>query len=372
MVTARIRVALPAGGDSRSYEILIREGLLDELGEDGLPFSGSGSLFIVTDSNVSKIYGRALLRRLSRQRRIRMISFPPGERNKNMRTASQIASELNRLGADRGSTILALGGGVVGDLAGFVASIYKRGVDYIQIPTTLLAQVDSSIGGKTGVDAPWGKNQIGTFYQPKGVLTDPKTLRTLPSSEILNGMAEIVKCAIIADKEMFGQLSELEEFEPPVAAHLIVRASKIKAEVVSGDEREINYRAVLNFGHTIGHALESSWNYRWSHGTCVTLGMMAECWIALHMNILGEQDFERQSELLRRLSRGLLDKMPHLDKKILFRFAKSDKKAASSTVRMSLPASIGKMYTTEEGSYKIPVSRKAFEGSIDYLEETFS
>jgi 3-dehydroquinate synthase len=367
MGTDRVRVNLPPGGGERSYEVLIREGLLDDL-----PLSGEGSLFIVTDSNVSKLYGKAVLRRLSGQgRRVRMAAFPAGERNETIRTASKVAFDLSRMGADRESTILALGGGVVGDLAGFVASIYKRGIDYVQIPTTLLAQVDSSIGGKTGVDARWGKNQIGTFYQPKAVLTDPKTLRTLPPSEILNGMAEIVKCAIIADREMFDALFELRKLDSIVPTNLIVRACMIKAKVVSEDEREGNYRAILNFGHTVGHSLESALNYRLGHGACVILGMLAESWIAVQMGILGIRDFERESKMLHRLSDGFIGKMPRLENRDLFQFAKSDKKSTSNTIRMSLPASIGKMHTTEDGGYKIPVSREAFLGSIEYLREVF-
>jgi 3-dehydroquinate synthase len=368
MGTDRVRVNLPRDGGERSYHVLIQDGLLDEL-----PVPGTGSLFIVTDSNVSRLYGKAVLRRLSGLgRRVRMTVFPAGERNKNIRTASKVASDLSRLGADRESTILALGGGVVGDLAGFVASIYKRGIDYIQIPTTRLAQVDSSIGGKTGIDAPWGKNQIGTFHQPKGVLTDPRTLRTLPPPEILNGMAEIVKCAIIADREMFDALFKLRNFDSIVPTNLIVRACMIKAKVVSEDEKEDNYRAILNFGHTVGHSLESALNYRLGHGACVILGMLAESWISAKMGILEDKDFERESELLRKLSQGLDVRVPQLDTKALFQFARSDKKSTSNVVRMSLPASTGKMHTTDDGMYKIPVSRKDFEGSIDYVREIFA
>lgn len=363
MGTYRVRVNLPPVGGERSYDVLIRDGLLDKL-----PLSGTGSLLIVTDSNVSRLYGKALLRRLSKGgRRVRMTFFSGGERNKNIRTASKVASDLSRMGADRESTILALGGGVVGDLVGFVASIYMRGIDYVQIPTTLLAQVDSSIGGKTGVDAPWGKNQIGTFYQPMGVFTDPLTLRTLHSHEILNGVAEIVKSAIIADRELFVQISKMKEFDSKVPTGLVVRTCEIKAEVVSKDEREANYRAVLNFGHTVGHALETSWRYRQSHGFCVVLGMIAEGWIAFEMGILGERDFQDQVELLRRLSRSFAIELPEIDKRALFELARRDKKSTSSSVRMSLPAKIGTMHSTEKGSYRIPVSRETFEGSIDHL-----
>lgn len=373
MGTARIRVALSPEGKDRSYDILIRGGILDELAKGTPPLPDASSLFIVTDSNVARLYGEKLRAGLSRLgRRVGIVSFPAGEANKNMETAWLVASRLSKLGADRGSLVLALGGGVVGDLAGFVASIYKRGVDYVQLPTTLLAQVDSSIGGKTGVDAPWGKNQLGTFRQPRGVLTDPLALRTLPSREVLNGLAEIVKCAVIADRRMFDRLSSMVEFDSEIPSDLIVDACKIKAGVVSKDEKETNLRAILNYGHTVGHAIESASNYRLSHGACVILGMMAEGWIAFRLGILQERDFERQSKLLRRLARNFGLKPPVLNKKTLFKFVIADKKTASSSVRMSLPVELGKMHTTREGSYKVPVTKEDFEGSIDHLREALS
>jgi 3-dehydroquinate synthase len=371
MGTTRIRVALSPDGDDRSYEILIRAGILDELAEEAQRLPDASSFFVVTDSNVAKLHGKKLRANLSElDRRVEMVSFPAGEANKNIGTAWMVASRLSKLGADRGSVILALGGGVVGDLAGFVASIYKRGIDYIQLPTTLLAQVDSSIGGKTGVDAPWGKNQLGTFYQPRGVLTDPLVLGTLPPKEMINGMAEIVKCAVIANRRMFDRLSALARFDSQIPNDIIVEACKIKAAIVSKDEKETNLRAILNYGHTIGHAIESSSNYRLSHGACVILGMMAEGWIAVHMGILQKTDFEKQSELLLRLSRGFGISLPILNKRTLLKFALSDKKTVSSSLRMSLPVELGKMYISRERRYKIPVSKETFEQSVDFLQES--
>ncbi len=281
MPTARIRVSLPHGGADRSYDVVIRDGILKELGSGRLPLPDGDSYYIVTDSTVARLYGRKLLNELSTTHpKVGIIIFPAGEASKKIETASTVASKLDRLGADRTSLILALGGGVVGDLAGFVASIYKRGIRYAQLPTTLLAQVDSSVGGKTGVDTRWGKNQLGTFHQPAGVLTDPLTLGTLPTAEIMNGLAEIVKCAIIADRDMLSELSNLTEFDSGTLRKFIFDTVRIKAEVVSKDERESNLRSILNFGHTVGHAIEGSSNYTLSHGTCVLLGMIAESWIA--------------------------------------------------------------------------------------------
>src|SRR5712692_138519 len=370
MPTARIRVSLPHGGADRSYDVVIRDGILKELGSGRLPLPNGDSYYIVTDSTVARLYGRKLLSELSRTHpKARIITFPAGEASKKIETATNVASKLDRLGADRASLILALGGGVVGDLAGFVASIYKRGIRYVQIPTTLLAQVDSSVGGKTGVDTRWGKNQLGTFHQPAGVLTDPLTLGTLPTAEIMNGLAEIVKCAIIADRDMLSELSNLTEFDSGTLRKFIFDTVRIKAEVVSKDERESNLRSILNFGHTVGHAIESSSNYTLSHGTCVLLGMIAESWIADRLAILLRSDFEEISEFLSSLSRHVVVTPTILNGRTLVRFALADKKLVSSSIVMSLPEEIGKMHTTKNGSYKIPVPVEIFLGSIHHLRE---
>ncbi|MDG6898624.1 MAG: 3-dehydroquinate synthase [Nitrososphaerota archaeon] len=372
MRTARIEVALTSEGD-RSYEVLVRDGILGELVERLPRLEEASSLFIVTDSTVSRLYGMRLKAELAEVfRRVELVSFPPGEANKNIETAWALAARLNRLGADRESSVLALGGGVVGDLAGFVASIYKRGIEYYQLPTTLLSQVDSSIGGKTGVDAPWGKNQIGTFHQPRGVLTDPLVLRTLPRREIMNGIAEIVKCAVVADRRMFDRLSTLAGTETRVPNEIIVDACRIKAAVVSKDETEAGLRAVLNYGHTVGHAIEGASDYRVGHGACVILGMIAEGWIALRLGILRRDDFERQSELLLRLSTGVEVGEANLDKNKLLRFALADKKSSPSGIKMSLPAELGRMHTARDGSHRSPVSSETFKESIDYLAGVLS
>ncbi len=367
MRTARIEVSLTSG-DDKSYEIVVRDGVLGELVERLPRLADASSLFIVTDTTVSRLYGRRLKAKLTEAfRSVELVSLPPGEANKNIEAAWALAAKLNRLGADRESSVLALGGGVVGDLVGFVASIYKRGIDHYQLPTTLLAQVDSSIGGKTGVDAPWGKNQIGTFHQPKGVLTDPFVLRTLPRGEIMNGMAEIVKCAVVADKRMFDKLSKLAGTETRIPNEIIVDACRIKAALVSKDEREADLRSVLNYGHTVGHAIESASDYKMRHGACVILGMIAEGWIALRLGILRRDDFERQSQLLLRLSMGPEIEAANLNKDALLGFALADKKSSSSTIRMSLPAELGRMHTTKDGSHRIPVSSEIFKESIDHL-----
>lgn len=188
---------------------------------------------------------------------------------------------------------------------------------------------------------------------------------------MLNGLVEIVKCAVVADQEMFGRVQMLPRFESDVPTDIIVRTCRIKAEIVSNDERENGIRSILNYGHTIGHAIEGSSRYTLSHGASVMFGMMAEGWIALRMGILREEDFEMQSELLQRLSRHFTVKPPKLDKKDLYELARGDKKSTYTSVMMSLPAEVGRMYTTEEGSYRIPVSKEAFDESIDYLRGAF-
>ncbi len=368
MATTKIRIRFASPPQEGSYQILIRDGILDDLPVEEPFFPKASHLFIVTDSNVVRLYGGKVRDALSKfNRRVELVSFPAGESHKRIETAFLVASTLSKLGADRSSVVIALGGGVVGDLAGFVASIYKRGIDYLQFPTTLLAQVDSSIGGKTGVNTPWGKNQIGTFHQPKGVVIDPLALETLPFQELINGLAEIIKCAIIADREMFNQLSGTDKVDAGILSGLIVNACKIKAEVVSVDEREGNLRTILNFGHTVGHAIEGSSNYKLSHGKCVILGMIAESWIGHQLGILQTDDYEKQSALLRRVYKQFTTETPALNKRALLRFALADKKSTTSSIKMSLPSELGKMYTTREGSYTIPVSNEIFNVSIDHL-----
>ena len=393
-------------------QILIQEGIVERIAEcverilslsDELEASSS-SLAIITDSNVAKIHGGRVADVLSSisQGKLSVIKFPAGEKNKTLSTASELARDLDKNGADRKTLLFALGGGVVGDLAGFVASIYKRGIRYFQIPTTLLAQVDSSIGGKTGVDTEWGKNQLGTFYEPLGVLIDPSLLDSLPKSEFINGLAEIVKTAVIYDRGMFERLRRLKDTDLRALASLkpfIGETCKIKAKIVSTDEREDNLRAILNFGHTVGHSLEASSKFRLSHGYSVILGMLAEGWIATRMSILSREDFEVVESFLLRILTSYAD-IPALgerrgasaeesefpralimrtlrNEEVLERFALADKKSTawSNTIRMSLPEKVGRMMkgseqekkNGEESSYKIPTTSQMFVDSIRYL-----
>ena len=274
--TSTIKVSLP----ERSYEIIIRAGLLERLGRELKRYGVQGKVGVVTDRHVARHY----LKRISESvRRYEIESVPiilsPGERSKTLGTVEHILDMLARHRFERSSMLLALGGGVVGDMAGFAASIYQRGIPYIQVPTTLVAQVDSSVGGKTGVDHRLGKNLIGSFYQPRAVWIDPLTLHTLPPREWVAGLAEVIKYGIIADESFFAYLqrhmSELRRQAPGIVATVVKRSCEIKAEVVAEDERESDRRRILNYGHTIGHALEalgdisrSSMEKRWGLDWC--------------------------------------------------------------------------------------------------------
>jgi 3-dehydroquinate synthase len=361
MATATLSISFQ---NNARCEIFIGEGMLSRIPRRF--FSDTSSIFVISDSVVSKLYGRKLESSLSRIAPSHSISFTHGERSKSLLVASNLASKLSDLGADRKSAIVALGGGVVGDLAGFVASIYKRGVRYCQAPTTLLAQVDSSIGGKTGVDTDWGKNQLGTFYQPEAVFIDPSTLDSLPRKELINGLAEIIKSAVIADRNMFDAVSKENLDSVQELKRFIPNTCRIKAKVVEADERERGLRSVLNYGHTVGHAIEAASKFRMSHGYSVTLGMIAEGWIARKMGVFLSRDYEKQQELLGRVRKNFGSELVINPNKVLA-FARLDKKSSKGTIRMSLPERIGRMSRTREGSYMTPVSNELLLSSLGFL-----
>ncbi len=337
-------VQVPLG--DRSYHIKIGPGILLEspgfLKELG-PFSGP---FIVTDSNVADFVGHDLLTLLKDNgyKTSHLLTFPAGEQSKNMDTVVALARSLVEKGADRNALLIALGGGVTGDICGFLASIYMRGVDFIQFPTTLLAQVDSSVGGKTGVDLPEGKNLVGTFSQPRLVLADIGVLCSLPAKEIRNGIAEIVKYGMIKDRELFETLEakwwDVVNLEPYVTAFLVKRSCEIKAEVVSKDEREGGYRRILNFGHTIGHAVEAVSGYTVSHGEAVAIGMVAVSRISASRGLLDWQDVERLVRLIERFD--LPVKVPEeLERQAIIENLKRDKKVQDGKVHFVLANGIG-------------------------------
>jgi len=299
----RIKVNLDKQS-STSYEICIGHNILDRI---GLVISKSNlarHYIVITDSNVSSLYREELLTALKNVNlNVDLIEFPAGEISKNTDTVLTIIKKLINLGADRNSALIALGGGVTGDMTGFIASIYMRSIPYIQIPTTLMAQVDSSIGGKTGIDLPEGKNLLGAFFQPKSVFIDLQFLKTLPDEEFMNGLSEIVKYGIIDDMELFNILErETENIKSrsmDLLELMVERSCKIKKGIVEIDEMDMGVRRILNFGHTIGHAIEAESGYMIPHGNAVSIGMIASARISEKLNYLSSEDRNRIEHLIK-------------------------------------------------------------------------
>lgn len=339
------RVAVPLTG--RPYDILIGSGLLKEIGRRLRGLGFSGKVAVVTNPSLREWYGSVVTRSLKGAGfEARTILVPEGERAKTLRWTAAILDELVAARFERGSVLLALGGGVIGDLTGFVAAIYQRGIPFIQVPTTLIAQVDSSVGGKTGVNHALGKNLIGAFHQPRLVLIDTATLRTLPSREWVAGIAEVIKYGMIADEQFFIYLERqmpalLKREEEPVT-HIVRRSCEIKASVVTKDERESDHRRILNYGHTVGHALESLGKYRQLiHGEAVGIGMVCEAGLAHHLGRCAKEVVVRQQALVREA--GLPDTVPPVRFGELWTAMQHDKKVARGKVYCVLPERVGKV-----------------------------
>jgi len=334
-----------------SYEVRVGSGLLARAGlwlkEKGF----SGKAVIITDTTVKGLYSETLSKGLTNAGfDVTILDVQPGEEQKSLETAGGLYEGLTAAYAERTTPVLALGGGVIGDLAGFVAATYMRGVPLIQVPTTLLAQVDSSIGGKTAVDHGKLKNTIGVFYQPRMVIADIETLTTLPEDELTNGLAEVIKHAAIRSDDFFYYLDNNIEkaMEPDISVleDMVVESIRIKAEVVEKDEKESGLRSILNYGHTIGHAIEAVSNFRLKHGQAVAIGMMAAAKISSRMEILDEDEVARLEEVIRRA--GLPVTMPDLDIEAVMQATKSDKKVSQGKVRFVLLKSIGHAIISDE------------------------
>jgi 3-dehydroquinate synthase len=331
----------------RPYQALIENGLLSRAGSvlsELLP--QAGRIFVVTVPPVRRRWGAKFLAVLrSAGFDPQVITMPDGEPAKRLANVEAMAEKLSRLGADRKSVIIALGGGVVGDVGGLLASLYMRGVEFVQVPTTVLAQVDASVGGKTGVNLVSGKNLIGTFHHPRVVLIDPAVVKTLPDREFRAGLYEALKCGVIGNVELFLRFEQKREpilkRDPSELEWLIAQSVKLKAEVVSADEHEGGLRRVLNLGHTIGHALESETNYRsLLHGEAVAWGMIAAAHIALQVGRTDALTAGRISDAV--LSLGRLPEVSVSPRKILGRL-QSDKKTQNGIVHFILPREIGKV-----------------------------
>jgi 3-dehydroquinate synthase len=342
-----VRVDLVQNG----YEIRIGADLLSKTGVWLHEAGCSGKVVVITDTTVGELYTRALHHALTDAGfSVSVLEVPAGEEQKTLDSAGNLYQRLVEVYAERTTPVLALGGGVVGDLAGFVAATYMRGVPLVQLPTTLLAQVDSSIGGKTAVDHGRLKNVIGAFYQPKMVVADVGTLQTLPEAELSNGMAEVIKHAAILDGDLFGYLEEnmdrARALDTNVLEEIVYRNVAIKASVVAQDERESGLRAILNFGHTIGHAVEAVSGFGLKHGEAVAVGMAVEAEISRRRGGLDAESVSRLKSVITRA--GLPAAVPDIDIARVIDAMRHDKKVADGKIRFVLLNAIGDAYIADD------------------------
>jgi 3-dehydroquinate synthase len=355
----------------RSYPIWIGTNLLDLLGGKILeilaPAGERRKAAVVTDSRVAPLYLRRVVASLENAGySVVGVQIPEGEQHKNLAWLALVYDRLIEARIDRSTPIVALGGGVVGDLAGFAAATILRGVPLVQVPTTLLAQVDASVGGKTGINHPSGKNLIGAFYQPRLVVADVATLATLPRREYVAGLAEVVKYAAILDPELFADLEarsgELLRQKPDLLVRVVATCCRLKAMVVEEDERETDYRAILNFGHTIGHAIEALTEYRTLlHGEAVAIGMTCACRLSRRLGLLPEEDERRIVGLLQTL--GLPTRIPAgLGPQEIALAIETDKKSAGGRIKFVALAGIGR--TRFESLTPLEIAEGGFEPTL--------
>ncbi|MFL9965111.1 3-dehydroquinate synthase [Paraburkholderia sediminicola] len=334
----------------RAYPIHIGA---DLIGQTALfaPHIAGNSVTIVTNTTVDPLYGaalRAALAPLGKQ--VSTVVLPDGEAHKNLATLNRIFDALLGSRADRKTTLVALGGGVIGDMTGFAAACYMRGVPFIQVPTTLLSQVDSSVGGKTGINHPLGKNMIGAFYQPQAVIADIGTLRTLPARELAAGVAEVIKTGAIADADFFSwieaNIEALNRCEPAALTEAVKRSCEIKASVVARDEREGGLRAILNFGHTFGHAIEAGLGYgEWLHGEAVGCGMAMAADLSVRMGCLDEATRRRLVDVI--VAAHLPIRAPALGEARYVELMQVDKKAEAGAIKFILLKRFGETLITQ-------------------------
>ena len=330
---------------SRSYPIYIGTNLLEQPALFEPHLKSSTTVFIVSNTTVAPLYAKTLTNTLSQLgKTVRLLELPDGESFKDWQHLQLIFDELLAHGADRQSMIVALGGGVVGDMAGFAAASFMRGIRFIQVPTTLLAQVDSSVGGKTGINHPLGKNMIGAFHQPVAVIADLNTLRTLPPRELSAGLAEVIKHGAIADADFLDWIEAntgaLLACDTNAMAHAVLHSCEIKSAVVSADEREGGIRATLNFGHTFGHAIESGLGYgEWLHGEAVGCGMVMAADLSARLGQIGQADAQRLKRII--ASMHLPIAPPKLGSQRFMELMQVDKKTEAGQIRYITLGSIG-------------------------------
>ena len=346
---------IPVEVPNESYEIAIAAGHLDRLGELMAPLKLGKKVLVVSNAAIFRHYGERAIASLQKAGyEVFSLLLPAGERYKTPNSIQKIYNACLEHRLERSSTLVALGGGVIGDMTGFAAATWLRGINFIQVPTTLLAMVDASIGGKTGVNHPQGKNLIGAFYQPRLVLIDPEVLKTLPVREYRAGMAEVIKYGIIWDAELFEaleatpKLSQFSHLSPELLQSILAKSAQAKADVVSQDEKEAGLRAILNYGHTIGHAVESLTGYRLvNHGEAVAIGMVAAGQLASHLQLWTAEEAQRQDALIAKT--GLPTRLPpDMDLEAIVEALQTDKKVKSGQVRFVLPKRIGEAIVTDQ------------------------
>lgn len=329
--------------NERSYPIIIGNDLLEKSGHY-IGQLGSSQILLVSNPTVLNLYGEKVMTSLKEAGlNVSVAIIPDGETYKNMDEVSGVLDKAVSSQLERNSLVIALGGGVVGDLAGFVASVYMRGIDFIQIPTTLLAQVDSSVGGKVAVNHPGGKNLIGSFHQPRLVLIDIETLFTLDMAEYRSGLAEVVKYGVIYDRGFFGfmenNIEEINRLDKECVQELIYRACTIKADIVNQDEKEMGIRVILNLGHTFGHSLEKVTNYSLRHGEGVAIGTIAACYLSSLMGFMNPDTLEQIQQLYQKMN--LIPPFPDIDNNIIYEGMLNDKKIWKGDLRIVIPLDIG-------------------------------
>ncbi len=352
----RLSVAL----ERDPYDVVISAGGIDHLGNElrRLGIREHTKILVVSNVDVATPYGSRCLTSLEQAGfQATLLTIPAGEEQKTLTTFSTILDAAKEEGLERQSLMLALGGGIVGDMTGFAAACWLRGIGVIQVPTTLLAMVDASIGGKTGVNHPGGKNLIGAFHQPRLVLIDPDTLQTLPTREFRAGLAEVIKYGVIGDSELFELLERSVSFDNPLSistellATMLERSAQAKALVVAADEKEGGQRAILNYGHTFGHVVETLTGYgTWLHGEAVAIGMVAVAALAVQRGVMAQTDAERQTRLIQ--SAGLPSQWPDLDPDFVLKTLQGDKKVRDGRLRFVLPSSIGVVSIVDDVSHE--------------------
>jgi 3-dehydroquinate synthase len=347
MTTVRVELK------ERSYDIRVESGALRLVGEMAKRVCTSASAVVITNPRIGELYANPLLESLAVAGiRADLVYVPAGEKYKSIATIKKLYNEFISARLDRGSLVVALGGGVIGDLSGFAAATYLRGVAFLQVPTTLLAQVDSSVGGKTGINLPAGKNLVGAFHQPCGVLIDPDVLRTLPRREVRAGLAEVIKHGIISDQVFFeyllANMTKILALDPKAITHAISRCCEIKAAVVGQDEKESGLREILNFGHTLGHGIENAAGYgRYRHGEALAIGMIGEAYIAERMGVAEAGTAATIRESLTSVGLPTVIAPGIVLNSILTAMA-LDKKARKGKLKFVLPTRIGAVVTRDD------------------------